>query len=118
MIWRRLLGYFPASLAGGLASFGGVYVLTRLLSPADYGFYALALTTMGIVARRHGIALKDATAKVEKHMQASPRRKAHQRPDFASWERATLNQWAREAAQRIGDIERLRSARRRAEAVS
>lgn len=49
MIWRRLLGYFPASLAGGLASFGGVYVLTRLLSPSDYGFYALALTTMGIV---------------------------------------------------------------------
>jgi len=49
MIWRRLLGYFPASLAGGLSSFGGVYVLTRLLSPADYGFYALALTTMGIV---------------------------------------------------------------------
>ena len=49
MIWQRLFGYFPASLAGGLASFGGVYVLTRLLSPADYGFYALALTTMGIV---------------------------------------------------------------------
>lgn len=49
MIWRRLFGYFPASLAGGLASFGGVYVLTRLLSPADYGFYALALTAMGIV---------------------------------------------------------------------
>lgn len=49
MIWRRLLGYFPASLAGGLASFGAVYALTRLLSPADYGFYALALTIMGIV---------------------------------------------------------------------
>ena len=49
MIWRRLLGYFPASLAGGLASFGAVFALTRLLSPADYGFYALALTTMGIV---------------------------------------------------------------------
>jgi O-antigen/teichoic acid export membrane protein len=49
MIWRRLLGYFPASLAGGLASFGGVFALTRLLSPAEYGFYALALTTMGIV---------------------------------------------------------------------
>ena len=49
MIWRRLFGYFPASLAGGLASFGAVYALTRLLSPADYGFYALALTTMGIV---------------------------------------------------------------------
>ena len=49
MIWRRLFGYFPASLAGGLASFGAVYALTRLLSPAEYGFYALALTTMGIV---------------------------------------------------------------------
>jgi len=49
MIWRRLFGYFPASLAGGLASFGAVFALTRLLSPADYGFYALALTTMGII---------------------------------------------------------------------
>lgn len=49
MIWRRLLGYFPASLAGGLASLGAVYALTRLLAPADYGIYALALTTMGII---------------------------------------------------------------------
>lgn len=49
MMLRRLLGYFPASLAGGLANFGAVYALTRLLSPAEYGFYALALTTMGIV---------------------------------------------------------------------
>jgi O-antigen/teichoic acid export membrane protein len=49
MMLRRLLGYFPASLAGGLASFGAVYALTRLLSPAEYGFYALALTAMGIV---------------------------------------------------------------------
>lgn len=49
MIWRRLFGYFPASLAGGLASFGAVFALTRLLSPAEYGFYALALTTMGVV---------------------------------------------------------------------
>lgn len=49
MIWRRLFGYLPANLAGGLASFGAVFALTRLLSPADYGFYALALTTMGIV---------------------------------------------------------------------
>jgi O-antigen/teichoic acid export membrane protein len=49
MIWQRLLGYFPANMAGGLASFGGVYVLTRLLSPADYGFYSLALTIMGAI---------------------------------------------------------------------
>lgn len=49
MIWRRLVGYLPASLSGGLASFGAVFVYTRLLSPADYGLYALALTTMGVV---------------------------------------------------------------------
>jgi O-antigen/teichoic acid export membrane protein len=49
MIWRRLFGYFPASLVGGLASFGGVFALTRLLTPAEYGFYALALTTMGVI---------------------------------------------------------------------
>lgn len=49
MIWRRLFGYLPASLASGLASFGGVYVYTRLLGPHDYGLYALCLTAMGLV---------------------------------------------------------------------
>jgi O-antigen/teichoic acid export membrane protein len=49
MIWRRLFGYLPANLAGGLASFGAVFVYTRLLGPEAYGFYALALATMNIV---------------------------------------------------------------------
>jgi O-antigen/teichoic acid export membrane protein len=49
MNWSRLLGYFPAGLTGGLASVCAVYALTRLLSPADYGFYALALTSMSVV---------------------------------------------------------------------
>jgi O-antigen/teichoic acid export membrane protein len=49
MIWRRLFGYLPASLISGLASFGGVYVYTRLLPPDAYGLYALALTAMGVV---------------------------------------------------------------------
>lgn len=51
--------------------------LGRYFSPTDLVATALAtciLTTMGIVARRHGIVLKDARAKVEKHMQSSPRR--------------------------------------------
>ena len=51
--------------------------LGRFFSPTDLVATALAtciLTTMGIVARRHGIELKGARAKVEKHMQASPRR--------------------------------------------
>jgi putative redox protein len=51
--------------------------LGRFFSPTDLVATALGtciLTTMGIVARRHGIQLKDARAKVEKHMQNNPRR--------------------------------------------
>lgn len=51
--------------------------LGRYFSPTDLVATALAtciLTTMGIVARRHGIELRGARAKVEKHMQTSPRR--------------------------------------------
>jgi putative redox protein len=51
--------------------------LGRFFSPTDLVATALGaciLTTMGLVARRHGIELKGATVRVEKHMQASPRR--------------------------------------------
>ena len=51
--------------------------LGRFFSPTDLVATALGtcvLTTMAIVARRHGIELKGATVKVEKHMNQSPRR--------------------------------------------
>lgn len=51
--------------------------LGRFFSPTDLVATALGtciLTTMGIVARRHGITLQGATVKVEKHMQNNPRR--------------------------------------------
>jgi O-antigen/teichoic acid export membrane protein len=49
MLWRHLFGYLPASLTSGLASFAAVFVFTRLLGAADYGRYALALTSMNLV---------------------------------------------------------------------
>ncbi|MFY9345819.1 MAG: OsmC family protein [Planctomycetota bacterium] len=51
--------------------------LGRFFSPTDLVATALGtciLTTMGIVARRHGITLRDARVTVEKHMQSNPRR--------------------------------------------
>lgn len=51
--------------------------LGRYYSPTDLVATALAtciLTTMGIVARRRSIELKGARARVEKHMNAEPRR--------------------------------------------
>lgn len=49
MIWRRLFGYLPASLVGGLASFGAVFAFTRLLGAESYGWYALVLAGFNIV---------------------------------------------------------------------
>ncbi|HEU4420179.1 MAG TPA: OsmC family protein [Planctomycetota bacterium] len=51
--------------------------LGRFFSPTDLVATALGtciLTTMGIVARRHGIELKGAHVSVEKHMNSNPRR--------------------------------------------
>ena len=51
--------------------------LGRFFSPTDLVATALGtciLTTMGIVARRHGIVLEGATVRVEKHMNDNPRR--------------------------------------------
>jgi putative redox protein len=51
--------------------------LGRFFSPTDLVAVALGtciLTTMAIVARRHGIQLHGASVQVEKHMQNGPRR--------------------------------------------
>jgi O-antigen/teichoic acid export membrane protein len=38
---KHLAGYLPVNIASGIASFGAVYVFTRLMSAEDYGIYAL-----------------------------------------------------------------------------
>lgn len=44
MFLRHLAGYLPAHLVKALVAFAGVYIFTRLLDPADFGRYTLALS--------------------------------------------------------------------------
>lgn len=46
---RHLAGYLPVNLASAIAAFGGVFVFTRLLSPDEYGRYALCLSLMALL---------------------------------------------------------------------
>jgi O-antigen/teichoic acid export membrane protein len=46
MLWRHLLGYLPVNIAQAVAGFGGIFLLTRLLSPQEYGLYGLAFAVM------------------------------------------------------------------------
>jgi O-antigen/teichoic acid export membrane protein len=49
MMGRHLLTYMVPNLAQAVASFGTVAVLTRFLSDAEYGRYALVYTAMTLV---------------------------------------------------------------------
>jgi O-antigen/teichoic acid export membrane protein len=49
MFWRGVVGYLPVNLVQALAGFGAILVFTRLLSPADYGAYALAFSVTTLV---------------------------------------------------------------------
>lgn len=46
MFWRGVAGYLPANILQGLIGFGAIFVYTRLLSPEDFGRYALAFSVM------------------------------------------------------------------------
>lgn len=45
MIGARLLWHIPINVAQAATGFGAIWVFTRLLSPSEYGLYALVLTT-------------------------------------------------------------------------
>ena len=49
MLFRQVLGYAPALIIPAFAAFGAIYCYTRLLSPADFGNYSLALSTMALL---------------------------------------------------------------------
>ncbi len=46
MLWRHLFGYLPVNIAQAVAGFGGIFLLTRLMTPEDYGRYGLAMAVM------------------------------------------------------------------------
>jgi O-antigen/teichoic acid export membrane protein len=49
MLKRGVLGYLPVNIVQALAGFGSIVIFTRLLSPSDYGAYALAFSVTSLV---------------------------------------------------------------------
>jgi O-antigen/teichoic acid export membrane protein len=49
MLTRGLIGYLPVNIVQAVAGFGAIVVFTRLLSPSDYGAYALGFSVMSVV---------------------------------------------------------------------
>lgn len=49
MLGRSILAYLPVNLANVLTAFGTIVILTRLLEPAEFGIYAIAMITMQFV---------------------------------------------------------------------
>ncbi len=49
MFKKGLLGYLPVNIVQALAGFGSIMIFTRLLSPSDYGAYALAFSVTSLV---------------------------------------------------------------------
>jgi O-antigen/teichoic acid export membrane protein len=46
---KGLLGYLPVNIVQAAAGFGAIMLFTRLLSPSDYGAYALAFSVTSLV---------------------------------------------------------------------
>ena len=46
MFWRGVWGYLPANFVQGVVGFLAIILFTRLLSPEDFGRYALAFSVM------------------------------------------------------------------------
>jgi O-antigen/teichoic acid export membrane protein len=49
MFWRGVLGYLPVNIVQGVVGLLSIVVFTRVLSPQDYGVYALAFSAMSLV---------------------------------------------------------------------
>ena len=48
MFWRGVVGYLPMNIVQGLVGFGSIFVFTRLLTPSEFGVYALAFSATSL----------------------------------------------------------------------
>src|SRR5580704_11131556 len=48
MFWRGVVGYLPMNIVQGLVGFGSIFVFTRMLTPAEFGVYALAFSATSL----------------------------------------------------------------------
>ncbi len=48
MFWRGVIGYLPVNIVQGVVGLLTIVVFTRVLSPSDYGAYALAFSVMSL----------------------------------------------------------------------
>ncbi|HEX5376997.1 MAG TPA: lipopolysaccharide biosynthesis protein, partial [Phenylobacterium sp.] len=48
MFWRGVVGYLPVNVVQGLVGLLTIVTFTRLLSPAQFGDYALGFSVMSL----------------------------------------------------------------------
>ena len=49
MFWKGVIGYLPANLVQAAVGLLTIVIFTRILSPDEYGHYALGFTVMTLV---------------------------------------------------------------------
>ena len=65
MFWRGVLGYLPVNIVQGVVGMLSIVVFTRVLSPQDYGVYALAFSGHAPARATVGVAALPLGARVE-----------------------------------------------------
>lgn len=70
MLFRHILGYAPANFVPAFVSFAIIYIFTRLLTPADYGVYALAFNIAFLSQGVIGLWLRSASNRFTDKAQA------------------------------------------------
>lgn len=63
MFWRGVVGYLPVNVVQGVVGLLTIVVFTRLLSPRQYGDYALAFSLMSLVQTAMFVWLEAAMAR-------------------------------------------------------